>query len=260
MRNSDSIVHTRRQNIIKLLRSNGRLSIKDISDAFSVSDITIRRDLEVLESQNLVERSHGSVTLHKNLLEESTPKFDDKSTIFTAEKERIARVAALRIQEGDVIFVNAGTTVLYLPKYIRVPHVRIVTNNACMATAEGQDNIELFITGGERYPKTQSLVGDMAIYSLSRINANKCILSVNGITAEQGITSSYYMETSVNFTMLSRCSGERIVIADSSKIGRVFSFVSAGIDLVDTLITDAGADKEELAKLERAGVSVVIAE
>ena len=260
MRQSDTVVNTRRQNIIKLLKSSGRLSIKEISDAFSVSEITIRRDLDVLDSQNLIERSHGSVALNKSLLEESTPKFDDKSTIHTAEKECIAKAAALRIKEGDVVFVNAGTTVLYLPKYIHVPNVRIVTNNACMATAEGQENIELFITGGERYPKTQSLVGDMAIYSLSRINANKCILSVNGITAEQGITSSYYMETTVNFTMLSRCSGERIVIADSSKIGRVFSFVSAGIELVDTLITDAGADKEELAKLERAGVTVIVAE
>lgn len=260
MRNSDLNVNTRRQNIVRLLKNSGRLTVKEISDAFGTSEITVRRDLDYLESQNMVERSRGSVTLRRGLFEDSPAFFDDKSILFTEEKERIARAAAARIQEGDVVFVNAGTTVLYLPKYITVPNVRLITNNACMATAEGQQNIELFITGGERYPKTQSLVGDVALYSLSRINATKCILSVNGISAEHGVTSAFYMETSVNYNMLKRCSGERIVIADSSKIGRVFSFVSAGIELVDTLITDAAADRGELEKLEKAGVNVIIAE
>lgn len=259
MRKSDLSVRERRQDIVNMLKGNGRLTISEISSAFGVSEITVRRDLAILASKNLVEWTRGSVCLQQNVIKD-TPVFDDKSACFTAEKERIAKKAAEHLQSGDVLFVNSGTTVLYLPKYIVIPNVKIVTNNACMATAEGNQNIELFITGGERYPKTQSLVGDISLYSLSKINADKCILSVNGISADHGITSAYYMETAINLAMLSRCSGERIVIADSSKIGRSFSFISAGIEMIDTLITDANADPAELESLSRAGVNIQIAD
>ena len=259
MRNSDANVKLRRQNIINYLKKMGRVSIKDISREFDISEITVRRDLDMIETLDLVERSRGTVCLSQKAFHD-TPLFDEKSSKYTIEKDKIAREAATHIQEGDVVFVNSGTTVLYLPKYIRVPNVKIVTNNACMATAEGQQNIELFITGGERYPKTQSLVGDICISSLLRIKATKCILSVNGISAESGITSSYYMETSVNVTMLSQCTGERIVIADSSKLGKSYSFISADLSMIDNLITDDKADIEELNKISALGVKVIIAQ
>lgn len=259
MRNFDTNIQERRHKIIAMLRENDQLSVKELSDTFAVSEVTVRRDLDTLAAKNLVERSRGRVKLSQNIVKNLT-FFEEKSTRFLDEKDRIAKKAAERIESGDVVFVNAGTTVLFLPKHISEPDVKIVTNNPCMATTEGNENINLFITGGERYLRTQSLVGDICMYALSRVKANKCILSVNGITAESGITSSYYMETAVNAAMLSHCSGERIVIADSSKIGIASSFISAGIDMIDTLITVSTADPEELEKLSRAGVDVVFAD
>ena len=259
MRNSDNIVRERRNNIIQLLKENGKMSIQDIASTFGTSSITIRRDIDFLESQKMVERSRGAASISKKIINELLP-FIDKSVKYVAEKQKIAKKAAELICDGDVVFVNSGTTVLYLPQYISSKNVKIVTNNACMATVDGQENIDLFLTGGERYPKTQSLVGDIALNTISQINANKCIISTNGVSAEQGLTSSFYMETSVNNAMLSRCNGEKIVIADSSKIGKVFSFISARINMIDTLITDSSADKAALEDISSCGVRVIIAE
>lgn len=259
MRNSDNLVRERRNAIIQLLKTNGRMSIQELANEFGTSNITIRRDLDYLEQQKMVERTRGAVSLRHEIIYEFLP-FSDKYVKHITEKQKIAKKAAERIGDGDVVFVNSGTTVLYLPRFISAQNVKLVTNNACMATTEGQDSIELFITGGERYPRTQSLVGDIAFNSISQINANKCIISINGISAEQGLTSAFYMETAINHAMLSRSTGERIVIADSSKIGKTFSFITAQIDMIDVLITDAAADKKELDKIADAGVKVIVAD
>lgn len=259
MRSRKVDIQNRQREIINLLRQRNTLTIGEISNLFKVSEITVRRDLDYLAATNMIERFRGAARLKQNTLPE-VPLFSDKREKFKEEKERIAKKAVERIESGDVIFVNSGSTVLFLLKFIYQPDVKIVTNNARMATAEGEQNVNLIITGGERYAKTQSLVGDIALYALSRINANKCILSVNGISAEYGITSSFHLETAVNEMMLNRCNGERIVIADSSKVGRSFSFVSAGIEKIDTLITDRKADAEEIKKLIRTGVDVVFAD
>lgn len=259
MRNFDSNIEERRRKIISLLRENEQMTVKEISSAFNISEVTVRRDLETLAAKNLIERTHGAARLNQTFIKEM-PYFVDKRAKYLEEKERIARKAAERIENEDVVFVNSGTTVLFLPKYITSPDVKIVTNNPCMATTEGGESINLIITGGERYPQTQSLVGDIALYALSKMKASKCILSANGISFDYGITSAYYMETAINSMMLDRCSGEKILIADSSKIGRSFSFISAGIEMIDTLITDGNADEEELLKISRAGVNIVIAD
>lgn len=259
MRNYDANIENRRRNILNLLREHDLISVKELSGLFEVSAVTIRRDLDMLVSQNLVERTHGAVRLNQKVTHDM-PFFSEKREKHVEEKTRIAKKAASRLNSGDVIFVNSGSTVLHLPKHINVPDIKIVTNNPCMATAEGNQNVNLIITGGERYPHTQSLVGDIALDTLSRIRATKCILSANGISSEYGITSAFYMETAINYNMLKNCSGEKIVVADSSKIGRSFSFITAGIEMIDTLITDPMADPEELQKISNAGVNIVFSD
>ncbi|MDO4573224.1 MAG: DeoR/GlpR transcriptional regulator, partial [Clostridia bacterium] len=91
-----------------------------------------------------------------------------------------------------------------------------------------------------------------------RVYATKCILGVNGITAEDGITTSIHQETSINSLMLRRCKGERIVVADSSKVGHSYDFISASIDMIDCLITDSDADEADLERLRAAGVKVLV--
>lgn len=256
MRNYDANVEKRRRSILSLLHEHEILTVKEISRKFNVSEVTVRRDLDTLSERNLVERTHGAACLNHKLIRDM-PFFSEKRESNMEEKDRVAKKAAERLSSGDVVFVNSGTTVLCLPKHITVPDVKIVTNNPCMATAEGNQNINLFITGGERYPQTQSLVGDIAFETLSRIRATKCIISVNGISYEYGITSAFYMETAINFTMLKQCNGEKIVVADSSKIGKTFSFITSGISMIDTLITNPTADPEELQKIANAGVNIV---
>lgn len=259
MRNSNAEIQNRRHQIVNLLRQYDRLATSEISKMLSVSEVTVRRDLDTLAANNMIERFHGAACLKQSVSQE-TLSFLDKRETHQKEKEQIAKKAAEQIESGDIVFVNSGSTVLFLPKFIHEPHVKIVTNNACMSTAEGTENVSLIITGGERYERTQSLVGDVALYALSRIHANKCILSVNGISADYGITTAFYMEVPINESMLQHCSGKRIVIADSSKIGRSFSFVSASINAIDTLITDRNADPREVEKLTRAGVNVLFAD
>lgn len=100
----------------------------------------------------------------------------------------------------------------------------------------------------------------MAVSLLQRINATICILGVNGITGNEGITTSNYSETMINEEMLKRCKGPHIIAADGSKIGRIFKFSSAPITSTDILVTDSSADSRELKQIQNMGIQVILAD
>ena len=136
--------------------------------------------------------------------------------------------------------------------------VFIVTNNGRSLLSQRGRNVELVLTGGEVYGDKQSLVGQFALETLSRITATKCILGVSGISTHGGITSRVIQETAINQMMLSRCSGPKIIVADYTKIGVEHNFFSGKISDVTHVITDNKAPQKELEALRQAGLEILL--
>lgn len=253
-------VYHRRKRIAAYLKKNGSATTEQLSKQFSVSEITIRRDLKGFENEKFLERFHGGVRL-LNERADNEVIYEEKGARFSHEKSMIAREVIKLLEINDTVFLNSGSTSLAILKefnHLEKP-IRVITNNALAPTAIVSDNIELMMTGGEYREKSKSLVGDLAEHAISRVFASVCILGVNGISTEGGITTSVYQETAINELMVSQCKGKCIIVADGSKVGQVYNFKSIELEKIDLLITDPTADQEHITLLEHAGVDVIIA-
>ena len=274
MSKSHASITKRHDDILNLLRQKGVVYTSDLRQAFDVTDMTIRRDLASMEEDGLLVRFHGGA-------KPCAPREDAKSRvenpetenshklpmvqivsqrIATREKEKdiIAKKAASLIDPRETIFMNSGTTCLYVLKYLGGKNVRIVSNNASMMLVDRAPDTELTIAGGEHFVRTQSFVGPLAKNVFENVYASKCILGAAGISYHGGITSSCLQETEINNLMIQQCQGKRIVVADGTKVGVSHSFVSCKINDIDMLITDKSADPAELDKLRLCGLEIIV--
>lgn len=253
-------IQQRHSKIIAILEQEKQAFVSDLSRRLGVSDITTRRDLDRLEENGLIERFHGGAKLIFREFEEDDISYDMKGLSNPKQKRAIAQIAAGLITDGDVLFINAGTTTLSFIQEIKDMNVLIITNNApaSMILANGQ--AQLISTGGEYNKKNRSYTGELAANLLNMMYSDKCILGVNGINNLEGITTYRYLETRINDQMIKRCKGKVIVLADGSKVGKTCSFQSANITAIDILITDSTADPQELDSIRSKGIQVIIAE
>ncbi len=255
MRGPGRITSQRRQRLLDQLEARGSLRVSDLAAAFRVTEITIRRDLEELAKDGLVDRFHGGARLAHTAGRESL--FVEKGTQHAVEKEAIGAEAATLVKDEDTVLLNAGSTTLAVLRHLRQRNVRIVTNNA--AAVELTDAVgELIVVGGEFRAKSRSLIGDLALQTLSQIHASICILGTNGVSARTGLTTSVHAETAINRMMVERSDGNVVVVADGSKIGVTSSFACLPLVQVRTLITDPSANPEQLAAIRAAGVRVIV--
>lgn len=252
MKRHKSIVDSRRNRIYQALQESGTVKVDELAATLEVSPLTIRRDLEYFEAKKLVERFYGGAMLVNKFVVK-----DNTSQNNALAKHAIAKKAAEYVETGDTLFVNTSSTALLVLKYIRNKRVVIITNNGKAIFADKDPMIQVVLTGGELREPKEAMVGEFAINNLSRVTATKSFLGCSGITAETGITTAVLQEVAVNEMMLNRCVGPRIIVADSSKIGRDHSFVSGSIDKVTILITDNNADPQVVAALKANGVTVI---
>ena len=250
MKSSRDTILLRQKAILQMLQKSQDINVGELSRQFGVTTATIRRDLEVLEEQGSIKRYFGgakyilppNVDVHYQTVKGNPPP----------AKMAIARKAASMIESNDILFLNSSSTALYILDFLPNIRVSVITNNARALYSKYPDRMDLLLTGGEIYGNKQSLVGEFAINSI------KCFLGASGISAAGGVTSSIIQEVAVNQSMISQCSGPKIVVAESSKIGVRHSFFSYGLNMVTHLITDSGADPEELARIRDCGVETIV--
>ncbi len=258
MKNSKSAVFRRQQELLSLLKKEKSIDVDTAAQKLNVSPTTVRRDLTVFEKQHLVERFHGGARLLEGTLkEEDLPTMRGKAQIDYEQKQAIARYAAGLIEDGDTIFMNSSSTTLMLLDYLHGKRVIIVTNNSNAIGYPHDPLVSIILTGGEIYQRRQSLVGEFALHTLTKINADKCFIGVGGISVRGGITTSVLPETAINEMMMRRCQGACYVLAATSKVGREHNFLSAPIDNISTLITCTGADEQEIQNLRDHQVKVI---
>jgi len=256
MKNKKSVVETRRAQIINTLNENPHMKVDNLADLLGVSSITIRRDLQLLESRGLVKRLYGKVKIADPL--QSTGHLTNAS--HTREMQAIALYAARNmINNGDTIFMNGGQTASKILDYIEPDKdVTIITNNLLAIRPDTPSNVHLMITGGELIASHNVLAGEFAVPALQTVIASKTFLGVNGISALGGLTTSTIQTVVVGRTMISSCIGPVIVLADSSKIGTRLNFHFGDLKDISYLVTDTKADPEEIARIQEAGVKVIL--
>ena len=248
---------SRLRSIIAVIDDNGAVGVEALAELLGVSTATIRRDLARLADQGVITRSHGGAMRADAGLE--VPISYRRGTA-VAEKRRIAAAAATLIGEGAIVGITGGTTTIEVARALApVRRLTVVTNalNVGMQLARYR-NIRLVLTGGVCRTASFELSGPIAESTLSGYNLDVAFVGVDGIDVDAGCTTHDDAEARANAALVQR-SRRTVIVADSSKIGRVTFASICPLDLVDQLITDNEADPQAVSRLETAGLRVVLA-
>lgn len=230
-------INKRREKILEMLNEKGQVTVSELSDIFNISSITIRSDLASLEEKGLLFRVHGgAMNSYKSYCD-----MDLKQRLGTnlKAKQLISKGAVEMIKDHDTLMFNSGTTTLSVFRAIPAQlKLNIVTNSVTIALeASGNPNFNVVLLGGFMNSKYQFMYGDDALSQLKNYHADKLFLSVDGITSSSGLTTYYDREAELARLMLAQ-STTKIVVADSSKIGRTAFVNIADASQADLLITD----------------------
>jgi len=244
-------INQRKEKILEILNRQGQVKVNDLSNQFGISSITVRSDLADLEEKGLLFRVHGgAINSYKSYCD-----MDLKQRLGTnlKAKQLISKAAVEMIKDHDTIMFNSGTTTLSvfraIPSQIKL---NIVTNSVTIALeASGNPNYNVVLLGGFVNSKYQFIYGDDAANQLKNYHADKLFLSVDGITSESGLTTYYDREAEIARLMLAQ-TNTKIVVADSSKIGRTAFVNISDVSNADYLITDDNqCIKDELTVLKK---------
>jgi DeoR family transcriptional regulator, aga operon transcriptional repressor len=246
----------RRLRIQGIVTQHKRILVKEISKEFDISEVTVRKDLEVLEKRGILSRVHGGAILNQSSVHDIA--LTEKEHIYPKEKQLIGEKASQLIREGDVILLDSGSTTTQIARNIKFKKdIKVITNAVNIASELAGSEIEVILTGGFLREKSFSLVGPIAEDTLRHINADKLFLGVDGIHFEFGLTTPNLMEARVNQLMIKK-SLEVILVSDSSKFGkRSMSFIS-DVSSIQQVITDNGIHDDDLRELEELGVKVFL--
>ncbi len=236
------------------LRTRRIMSVADFSRALSVSPATVRRDLLSLEQSGTLQRVHGGAVYREAALDE--PVFDDKTARAVAEKRRIAEAAARLINVGDSIFLDGGSTVLELAKRLRMRNdLTIVTNSLRVAIELAGGGPRLILAGGELRRLSQTLVGPLSRHLLEQLQADIAFVGTIGLSPDHGLTTTDPDEAFTKNLLIERAR-RVILLADSTKVGRV-SFARFGERRrPDILITDRGIAPAAAKAFRKAGMKI----
>jgi DeoR/GlpR family transcriptional regulator of sugar metabolism len=247
----------RRESILELLDAQAAVSVTDLVRRFGVSDMTVRRDLSVLEGFGLLRRVHGgAVALGGRSFE---PPFSVRNRHRQSVKSRIGKAAAELVSDGDSVALDVGTTTLEVARHLTGRrHITVVTPSFRAATVlADRPAIRLIVTGGLLRDGELSLVGRLAEQTFEAFFIDKLFLGVAGLSVEHGLTEFHPDDASVKKAML-RAAQERIVVADSSKLERIAFAAIAPVTAIHKLVTDSGADTATVRRLEEEGVEVLV--
>lgn len=241
--------------ILEHLNRSSSVGVQELSDELGVSQASVRRDLHLLETQQLLSRTHGGAVA-SGVLYELPMRYRGGQR--QEAKRAIARCAvALLAPEVGSVGLNGGSTTTEVARaLVTRSGLRVVTNALNIASELAvRANIDLVVCGGSARSESYELVGPLAELTLSNINLEVAIIGVDGISVAAGLTTHHEVEAQTNRLLL-RAAERVIVVADSSKIGRRGFARIAEIAVVADLVTDSAASDDDVLALERAGLRV----
>lgn len=258
----NGIPRERADEIVRLLREKGLLTVEEICTRVGVSPITARRDLNDLERLGLLRRTTGGAVPLEPLLYEPfryDSTFQEQLERNAVEKRRIGLAAAEMVRDGETIACTAGTTTTEVMRCLRHRtdlKVKLVTNAVNIAMEVGQlSHFEVFLTGGHMRGDWFSLAGGEAVRALREYFVNTVFIGVNGVDPTAGLTCFNPEEAVLNGAMVDQAE-RRIVVADHTKLSIVATHRICPVGAVQALITDDSASDETVAAYTAAGIEV----
>jgi DeoR family transcriptional regulator of aga operon len=247
----------RRRLILQILSHDGRVLVGDLARHFHTSQVTIRKDLDILQTHGRIHRTHGgALPARESALED--PTLREKEKLHRKEKSQIAATAARMVKEGQVVILDSGTTTTAIARALRErEHLTIITNAVNIAAELSGSSLEVILTGGTLRKNSFSLVGPIAEETLRRLNADILFLGVDGFDVHYGLSTPNLLEAKVNRAMMD-VARVTVAVCDSSKFGRRSLSSIAPLSAVHHLITDRGIPKADLATLKKTGVEVTL--
>jgi DeoR family transcriptional regulator, aga operon transcriptional repressor len=240
--------------ILERLSENGGVGVAELAGELHASPATVRRDLQLLEDQRLLSRTHGGAVAH-GVLYELPLRY--RGARHGEEKRRIAALAAERVSEGMVVGLTGGTTTTEVARALSERRrLTIVTNSLSIAAELAvRPNLKLVVTGGVARPESYELIGPIAEASLGGLNLDLAIVGVDGISRAAGLTTHHEAEAHTNRELIERAR-RAIVVADGSKIGQTAFARICPAERISELITGSGADAAQIDELREIGLTV----
>jgi DeoR/GlpR family transcriptional regulator of sugar metabolism len=243
--------------IAESVRRDGRVQVRSLARSFACSEMTVRRDLEILEAAGVLRRVHGGA-VGLFLGAEETP-FELRALQRTEAKRAIAAATAGLLADGETVVLDAGTTAVEIARAIRDRRLTVMPLAVRPLTELlDRDHIRLLIPGGELRPGEQSFIGKLAETAFEHLRFDTCVLSSCGVDSRQGVTDHLLSEAAVKRTAAR--AAQRIILAvDASKLGKVAFGHICDLEVIDIVVTDSAASEQAIQELGDAGVDVRIA-
>ncbi|WP_404455055.1 DeoR/GlpR family DNA-binding transcription regulator [Oceanobacillus kapialis] len=251
-------VSERRSIIMKLLKEKRRITVKELASEIGVSEATLRIDLNYLEQDNLLTRTHGGAVL--NDYREEDTSFSVRSKRNIDEKMKIAEMAFETIEHKQCILLDGSSTVLELARYIKKQSLKLTVVTSGIQTAlelKENPNITVILIGGVATQGSSAIEGTLGIDVLDNVNIDTMYTSANGLSISNGLSDFNLYEVFLKNEMIKRAN-KVVALIDSSKIGATSSAVFAKVNEVDTLITDQPLNEDFTVELEQKGVKIVL--
>jgi DeoR/GlpR family transcriptional regulator of sugar metabolism len=258
---SRALARQRHEVIVAEVRRRGAVRVSELATLLGVSDMTVRRDLEVLDDAGLVDKVHGGATLRDERTSDE-PGFEAKSLRNTREKHAIALAAASLVRPGQAIGITAGTTTWQMAYHIvDIANLTVVTNSVRVADVLHQsrrDDRTVVLTGGVRTP-SDALVGPVSVGALRSLHLDSVFMGVHGMSERAGFTTPNLMEAETNRAFV-EATEHLVVLADHTKWGVTGLSSMAPLHRAAVLITDGGLPAPAHAMLEEHIGRVVLAD
>jgi DeoR family fructose operon transcriptional repressor len=240
-----------------MLDKSEAITIKDIVNKCKVSEITARRDLISLEQKGIIKRTHGGAILTSGLPE--LFGFDNKAREHREQKIEICKLAASLIEDNDTIYMDCGTTVFFLARFItRFKNLRVITNSLpVVSELIPYPQLKIYLIGGELDNDRKALYGSMTENLIARYKADKAFIGAGGVSLENGLSSVDEKEASIT-TKMAEAAKKVFLLCDSSKIENDSYFTYSSLSVLTNLVTDAGISQEHLNIYQNRGINVLV--
>jgi len=249
----------RQQRILEILREEFTARSSQLSELLGVSEMTIRRDLDVLDQQGLVERTHGGAVCRQ---ERVPSKFQYRSSAGKnpGEKQTIAKRAAALIEPNDILYIGEGFTAAQVVRHAegRMPFT-VFTNNLAVVSEMGASAAELVLMGGAYNPTTNALAGPLTLEMIRQVKANKVFLGADGFSLKSGLTATDLDIAVIERNMIQQTHGQVIAMADHTKFGLVAEYFIAPLKSISLLVTNRKIPDDFCRELEALNIEIAIA-
>lgn len=243
--------------ILEALKRDGYVKVQELSQELGVSEVTIRKDLKLLESKKMLYRNHGSASSLSSII--SDRHIDVKEKLFTEEKKRIGQAGNKLLEPNDKIMIASGTTLLAFANEITTDqHITVITSSVKVSlTLCYNPYIEIIQLGGIMRKNSVSVIGHYAENILESLSCNKLFLGVDGFDLDYGLTTSDMSEARINQQMID-ASQKIIIMTDSSKFGKRGFCKICDVNKIHQIITDSNIPPHYVEMLEERGIEVTL--